>query len=372
MTRPLTIGIDARGAADERGGRGTVVREQLRTLAARDDDHRYVLFARNPWDGAQLDARFRWVIDRAPDPLWHVRVADRASADCDVFLATNSYLTVWFLRIPAVMMVMDMVAFDAALLPNRRSAMIERATLPWALRRVASVVSISRATADDLAHRFPRTGAGSVVAPLAASAAFADVGADDVARVRAVHELDRPYVLSVGTLEPRKNLPRLVQAFLALDEEVRGDTQLIIVGARGWESNETFAELAAHPDLVRPLGFVDEPDLPALYAGAALFAYPSIYEGFGLPVLEAMIAGVPVLTSDVSSMPEVAGPDALYVDPHDVSSIGHALAAGLGDREAVLAMGRRGRDRAASFSWERHTEAVLAELVDSAGRRPQS
>ncbi|CAB4904325.1 unannotated protein [freshwater metagenome] len=359
---PLAVGIDARGAADERGGRGTVVREQLRVLAARPDDRRYVLFARNAWDGVDLDDRFRWVINRAPDPFWHVRVADRANACCDVFLATNSYLTVWFLRIPAVMMVMDMVAFDADLLPNRRSAVIERATLPWALRSAASVVSISQATADDLARRFPRTGTGSVVAPLAASAAFSESTGDDVARVRRTHQLERPYVLSVGTLEPRKNLPRLVAAFLGLDPAIRGDTQLVIVGARGWESDVTFAELAAHPDLVRPLGFVDEEDLPALYAGAELFAYPSIYEGFGLPVLEAMLAGVPVLTSAVSSLPEVAGPEALYVDPRDVASIRSALETGLSDPAASRALGVRGRVRAASFSWERHTATVLERL----------
>lgn len=363
---PLTIGIDARGAADERGGRGTVVREQLRVLASRSDDHRYVLFARNVWGGVDLDDRFRWVLDPAPDPFWHLRVADRANAECNVFLATNSYLAVWFLRIPAVMMVMDMVSYDAELLPNRRSVVIERATLPWALRRAASVVSISQATADDLARYFPKTGAESVVAPLAASAAFSSITDADVARVRELHALDRPYVLSVGTLEPRKNLPRLVEAFLYVDDAVRGTTQLVIVGARGWESDETFAELSAHPDLIRPLGFVEESDLPALYAGGSLFAYPSIYEGFGLPILEAMHAGLPVLTSDTSSMPEVAGPEALYVDPRDVTSIRRALTIGLRDRDEVAALARRARARAAGFSWERHTAEVLKQLQAAA------
>jgi glycosyltransferase involved in cell wall biosynthesis len=339
-----------------------VVREQLRVLAAAPGDHRYMLFARRPWGGVQFDERFRWVLDGAPDPFWHARVADRANAGCDVFLATNSYLTVWFLRIPAVMMVMDMVAYDADLLPNRRSAVIERATLPWALRRAASVVTISQATADDLTRRFPRAASRTTVSPLAANDAYARVGSGDVDRVRAVHGLDRPYVLSVGTLEPRKNLPRLVDAFLGLDPELRADTQLVIVGARGWESVETFAQLAAYPDLVRPLGFVEEADLPALYAGARLFAYPSIYEGFGLPLLEAMLAGVPVLTSDVSSMPEVAGRCALYVDPRDVASIAGGLALGLGDPEGSRALARAGRERAAGFSWDRHTADMVSEL----------
>lgn len=362
----LAIGLDCRDAAEEPGGRGTVVREQLRALAASDADHRFLLYARERWDGAPLDERFRWVLLPAPDPVWHLRAADHANGACDVYLSTNSYLTAWFLRIPSLLMVMDMTTFDRRLSPKRSSVWIERATLPLALRRTAAALCISQATADDLVAHFPRATALTAVTPLAASDRFR--GADDagVQRARRLHDLDGPYVLSVGTLEPRKNLPRLIEAFTSLTDEQRRGARLVLVGARGWERGELDAAVARHPGLVRVLGFVEDDDLVALYSGAELFAYPSIYEGFGLPLLEAMHAGTAVLTSSVSSLPEVAGEAALYVEPHDVGSIRAALAEGLGDpqlRERFAAAGRR---RAAEFSWARHVELVLDAVVRAA------
>lgn len=362
----LTIGLDCRAAVEERGGRGTVVREQLRTLAASRHDHRFVLYARERWEEVELDERFTWALLPGPDPLWHVRAADHANRRCDVYLSTNSYLTAWFLRIPSVLMVMDMTTFDRRLAPKRSSMWIERATLPLALRRTRAAVCISQATADDLVARFPRAAPLVVVAPLAASKLFAGATDEDVARVRERHGLEGPYVLSVGTLEPRKNLPRLIEAFAALTPRQRRGARLTLVGARGWERAELDAVLARHEELVQVLGFVDEQDLPGLYRGAELFAYPSIYEGFGLPLLEAMHAGTAVLTSPVSSLPEVAGEAALYADPHDTAALTAALAEGLGDRERVARAVAEGRRRAATFSWERHVDATLAALVAAA------
>lgn len=363
-----TFGLDCRAAAEEPGGRGTVVREQLRTLAGSDLDRRFLLYARRRWDGAELDERFSWVLNDAPDPVWHMRAAAHASRRCDAFLSTNSYLTAWFLRIPSVLMVHDLTTFDPRLLPNRRSAVIERATLPWALRRAACVVCVSESTAQDLVRRFPASAARVVVAPLAAAEAFRAATDADVARVRARHGLDGPYVLSVGTLEPRKNLPRLIEAFAGLDDEARRGARLVLVGAPGWQRAELDRLLARHRSLVRVLGFVDEEDLPGLYRGAELFAYPSIYEGFGLPVLEAMHAGTAVVTSPVSSLPEVAGDAALYADPHDVDAIRAALRDGLGDPARAAELARLGRERAQRFSWRRHVDQTLAALEQAAGR----
>lgn len=368
--RGLAIGLDCRAAVEERGGRGTVVREQLRTLAAGDADHRFLLYARERWDEVELDERFSWVLLPGPDPLWHVRAADHANGRCDVYLSTNSYLTAWFLRIPAVLMAMDMTTFDRRLEPKRSSMVIERATLPWALRRAAAVIAISQATADDLVARFPHAAPLVVVAPLAASDSFRGATAADVARVRERHALDGPYVLSVGTLEPRKNLPRLIEAFAGLTDAERRGARLALVGARGWERDELDAVLARHPDLVQVLGFVNEEDLAGLYSGAELFAYPSIYEGFGLPLLEAMHAGTAVVTSPVSSLPEVAGEAAIYADPHDVAALRGALAQGLGDDELVARLAQEGRRRAAGFSWERHVATTLETLVAAARRAP--
>lgn len=240
-SRPaLTIGIDARAAAEVPAGRGRFVRELLRALHERDDAHRYVLYARTSWEEAELDERFGWRSIDAPDPWWHVRVAGRASTECDVFLSTNSYLTLWFLRIPAVPVVYDMTTFAPSMRPNRRSTVIERATLRLAVRRSAAIVAISQATADALAARFPRARALTRVAPLGVAPSLeapADVEMEAEGRAREL--LDLPpagFVLAVGTLEPRKNLPRLVQAYACLPEAVQNEHPLVVVGAQGWET----------------------------------------------------------------------------------------------------------------------------------------
>jgi glycosyltransferase involved in cell wall biosynthesis len=369
MTPPhLRIGIDARAAAEVPGGRGTVVRELLRALAAGDAQHDFVLFARDRWEDVALDDRFSWRLIPSSDPLWHVRAADRASQLCDVFYSTNSYLTTWFLRIPSVTLVCDLIAFDPALMPQRRSGLIERLTMPPAMHTTQWFLAISQATADDLIARFPSAAGRTEVSLLAASPAFANPVVDRGVLDR--HGLARPYVLSVGTLEPRKNLPRLIEAFAALPAAVRDAHDLVLVGATGWDTDHTFAAIARHRDLVRALGHVPEADLPSLYGGAALFAFPSIYEGFGLPVLEAMAAGAPVLTSNTSSMPEVLGDAGILVDPTSVDAIRDGLLRGLSDHDTAARMVAAGRERAATFSWERHAAETLAALESvAAGRR---
>ncbi len=366
----MRIGIDARAAAEERGGRGTMVRELLRALARSAAPHSFELLGRERWDdGAEFDERFRWRLLPQSDPWWNVRAGATAHRFCDTFLSTNSYLTVWFTRVPSVMVVCDLVAFDDELAPQRRARVIERATLPPAVRRATALTAISQATADDLGRRFPPARAKTTVTPLAADARFGATDGPSVTEVAARHAIERPYVLAVGTLEPRKNLPRLIEAFALLPDELRDAHELVLVGAAGWETEATMRSIAAHGGLVRALGHVPDADLPALYRGAALFAYPSLYEGFGLPVLEAMTAGATVLTSDISSLPEVAGDAALYCDPRSSESIRDALARGLGDPAGAAELARRGTARAATFSWDRYAAETLAVLERAAGSR---
>jgi len=175
-------------------------------------------------------------------------------------------------------------------------------------------------------------------------------------RLRARYGLDRPYVLSVGTLQPRKNFVRLIRAFARLPDTGR---VLVIAGGRGWLYESVLEEAAHHPDRVRVLGFVEDADLPALYRGADLFVFPSFYEGFGLPVLEAMACGVPVVCSGVSSLPEVAGDAALLVDPEDEDGLRWAMERALEDEGLRREMTARGRARAAQFTWERAARQLL-------------
>jgi glycosyltransferase involved in cell wall biosynthesis len=215
---PLTIGIDARAASEVPAGRGRVVRELLRALAEREhDDYRYFLYARSAWTEQPLDERFSWRLIGAPEPWWHVLAARAANRECDVFLSSNSYLTIAFTRIPTVPIVYDMVTFEPTMRPNRRSTVIERLTLGMAVRRSTSLLAISQATADALGKRFPRAVGRTVVAPLGVTPALA--GRLDAKEAETLPAAG--FVLAVGTLEPRKNLPRLVEAYRRLERGAR-------------------------------------------------------------------------------------------------------------------------------------------------------
>jgi glycosyltransferase involved in cell wall biosynthesis len=198
------------------------------------------------------------------------------------------------------------------------------------------------------------------VTPLAADASFA------APVERTGHPtLGRPYVLAVGTLEPRKNLERLIAAWGRLPPALQDSHTLALVGPRGWDDAPILS--AARAAGAQLLGGVTDDELRALYAGAAAFVYPSLYEGFGLPVLEAMAAGAPVITSNVSSLPEVAGDAALLVDPRDEAAIAEAIERVVTDPTLADDLRARGRPRAAAFSWARtarETLAVLSGLAD--------
>jgi len=184
--------------------------------------------------------------------------------------------------------------------------------------------------------------------------------------VKARYHIRGEYVLYVGTLQPRKNLGRLLEAVALLRKEARrGEApSLIIAGRKGWLYDPVFQQverLGLEGEVVFP-GYVPQEDLPALLSGARLFVFPSLYEGFGLPVLEAMACGTPVVCSNVSSLPEVAGDAALLVDPLDVEGMAEAMNRLLQDEGLRAELVERGYRQVRRFSWERCARATLAVL----------
>ena len=232
--------------------------------------------------------------------------------------------------------------------------------LPLAARRARLILTPSESTRNDVVRLLPVDPERVRMIPYAASPRFVRTE-PDYARLERLYGVRAPYFLYVGTLEPRKNLPRLVRAFARVAGSLP-DHQLVLVGQRGWKYQATLDEMA-RPELrgrvVMP-GYVPEEDLPALISGAVAFVYPSLYEGFGLPVVEAMACGTPVLTTRTSSLAEIAEGAALLVDPKQEAGFADALVALASDpalREDLIA---RGRARAALYSWSRTGRETVA------------
>jgi len=245
--------------------------------------------------------------------------------------------------------------------------MLYRSGLRAAARRADAIVVPSAFTADELRERSGVDPARVHVTPLAASLPAEPAGDVEATLVRL--GLPRPYVLSVGTLEPRKNQARLVRAYRQLARAGRPHA-LVLNGPDGWLDDSLRAELAAEgPGRIVRTRDLGAGDLDALYRGAAVFAYPALYEGFGLPVLEAMARGVPTVASSSSAIPEVAGEAAVLVDPLDEDAIAAGLALVLDDAALAGDLRRRGLERAASFSWEETARATLRVYRHVVGAR---
>ncbi|MFC1639088.1 glycosyltransferase family 4 protein [Patescibacteria group bacterium] len=220
------------------------------------------------------------------------------------------------------------------------------------LRRAESVVAVSNHTKEDVCELFGTDEDKVAVVPPAAGQEFVRRGADEVAAVRAKYGLPERFVLYLGTLEPRKNVTGLIRAF---DAAETGDTELVLAGGRGWLYRRIFhaAAESAKRDRIRFLGYVDEADKPALYSAATVFAYPSFYEGFGMPALEALACGVPVLASHTSSLGEVVGNAGLLVNPSNGEEMALGLSELLGDARLRAELAAAGPKRAYLFSWDR-------------------
>jgi alpha-1,3-rhamnosyl/mannosyltransferase len=235
--------------------------------------------------------------------------------------------------------------------------------LPRSLERAAHVITDTETVRQEVIAELGIPAEKVTAVPLGVSAAFRPHSDTELAEPLAPYGLKAGgYALSVSTLEPRKKIGELIAAWRCLPADLRTRTPLVLVGAKGWKDGELVAAIedGAREGWLLPLGYVPEAMLPLLYAGANLFIYPSIYEGFGLPPLEAMASGVPVVVADRSCMPEVCGEAAFRVDPDDVDGFAQVLARGLTDEGARCTNVTEGLERARTFTWQR----CISETVD--------
>ena len=377
----MRIAVPTFGADRGRSGIGRYTREILAGLfgpkRVRNDVEGDVFVSaedRDTWIGPGHRGRAIEVTKRTETPLWSIfwhqtgfpsRI-HRGDYDLAFFPAGNRRLS-WNCAVPTVASVHDLTVLRHAHKYGGRQSLYIGRILPKLIRRLTRVVTLSEASRQDIT-RFTGYPLDRIdVIPLAADTERYHDKRDESAadRLAERYGIARPYVLYVSRLEhPAKNHVRLLRAFDRFVERTGSDATLVLVGP-DWTRAEEIHEAARrvrHPErIVRP-GFVDEADLPDLYREADAFVFPSLCEGFGLPILEAMACGVPVACSNVSSMPEVAGDAAHLFDPEDEDAIADAIERLVTDAEARRDLRARGLERAALFSWARTARETLASM----------
>ena len=280
----------------------------------------------------------------------------------DVYHSPN-YTLPLALPCPGVVTIHDLAFMDPRF-HNTRLRLYLKLLTGVSIRRAAHVVAVSRYTKGEIERRFPHA-AGKV------SVVYS--GLDPVFENQngapSVSNGGRPYVLFVGSIEPRKNLKRLIRAFELAMDQTGLPHELVLCGPWGWRYQPVVEALAGSPmrDRIRHLGYVPSSELPRLYAGADALTYPSLDEGFGFPIIEAMSTGTPVITSDRAAPPEVAGGAALTVTPENVEAIAAAIGSVLTDPALADDLAQRGRARAAEFSWARAAEQTI-DILRSVAR----
>ena len=362
--RPANLAIDAsRMMSDKRTGTEQYSFEIIRAMAAIRERPEMTLYTRSGQDTPEVPATSTRPV--GPARLWtHFGLSRAMLADRPTALFVPSHVIP--LAHPAVSIV---TIHDLGYLrepgahPLRQRVMLDRTTHRNA-RVARRIIAISGQTRDDLIQHYDVPPEKiDVVHHGVSHARFRPRDDSEPASVLARHDVTPPYLFFVSTVQPRKNVVRLVEAFEALDTP---GLQLVIAGKPGWMSNPIERRIRESPlsPRIRRLGHVPEEDLPTLYRAAAVYVFPSLFEGFGMTVLEAMASGTPVVTSNTSSLAEVAGNSAVLVDPRSVAAIASGIREAC-DPQNQSALRERGLARAREFSWERAAASTLAVIKEA-------
>ena len=353
-----------------RAGKEQFVYSLIEQLSKIDLRNNYCLYFRRKVSLSQLPRNWRCRFINLPTPIWHLVVLlDAWFKKTNVlFIPATYFLSAINFLIPSVIVVFDLTPFLSKIKRTHKLKvrLLEKMFLGRSIKRAKKIIAISDNTKQDLIHFFPIAKQKTIVVPLAVHRRYRAIK-DQRAIKEALKKYNLPsrFILFVGTIEPRKNIVRLIKAYAIIAKKM-GIPPLILVGKKGWNYQEIFkiVKESALEKKVIFTGYVSDHNLPYLYNAADLFVYPSLYEGFGLPVLEAMTCGTPVITSNISSLPEVVDQSALLINPNSISEISCALERLLSDAVLREKLSNDGLTRAESFSWLRTAEQVLKIITD--------
>jgi glycosyltransferase involved in cell wall biosynthesis len=366
----MRICIDTSPAVHRRAGLGRYAYELTSALLAADAVNQYVAFYHRPED-AHIDPPLDRIphlttsLDTKPWRLaallgQYLRIPqDRMFPGIDLFHATD-HLLPRLSRVKSVFTLHDLIfrLYPETHKPLNRWFLT--LTMPRFLQAADAVITVSRHTATDAMRFYGLDEKKIHVIHEGVNPLFRPASTEAIARVRQKYALPDRFILSLGTIEPRKNLTALLDAYRTL-RGAGSDVGLVFAGKKGWLYEGFFRRLRelGLEDKVVFTGFVDDADLPALYSAAELFVFPSLYEGFGLPVLEAMACGTAVISSNAASLPEVSGDAALLVDPTGVADLAGAIEEVLDNGVHREELEGKGPEQAAKFSWDKAAEQTL-------------
>ena len=364
----MRIAIDAHSVGTQLAGNETYAVNLIEALAEVDQSNQYTLYVTrqsaigrfaNRWPNfnvkrtvphtplVRIPVTLSAELRRNPVDVLHVQYTAPPLAPCPV-VATIHDLS--FEHLPETF--------------NRRSRAQLRLTVRRTARKAAQILTLSEFSRRDIVDTYRIAPDRVSVTPAAAPSHFKPIEDEtELRKIREIYGIERDYILSVSSIQPRKNLIRLIEAYSCL-RGLRPEgklPQLVLVGKRGWLDNETFRAAQRHSanNDITFTGYVVEKDLPALYSGATCFVYPSFFEGFGLPVLEAMQCGAPVIAGNRTSIPEVVGKAGLLFDPFDTNSLVQALTRMLDNSEYRAALRIQGLERAREFDWKQTARMTL-------------
>jgi glycosyltransferase involved in cell wall biosynthesis len=367
--RKYRIGVDASLLSEQVTGIGRYTYEILSRLVPMG--HEWFLYSHRPlvvgnWNFENVHLRAGNVPKRLLRMLWLQSVMPfQANRDrVDLFWSPAHRLpTLIPARIARVVTIHDLVWKHAGETMRPMSRWLDAMLMPEAVRLADRIITVSAHTATDLLREMPNAQGKVYSIPLGVSSLAPAASRESLASLGLVE----PYFLFVGTLEPRKNLVRLLEAFSRLPDSLRYSAVLAIAGGNGWGGVDvaTIARKYGVQDRVRVLGYMSEEQLATLYTHALFLAMPSLYEGFGLPLIEAMSRGISVLTSNCSSMPEVAGDAGILVAPNDVDAIAQGLLKLLSNNEQRGVLASRAIANSERFSWTRAAENTMKTFDDA-------
>ncbi len=372
----MKIAIDASRAVNEKAGIGRYTRQLLENLLKVDKKNEYVLFfsyfrsnkGKERYIAGLKSRRVKIKTLKIPGSIkeetwrWRVGWMDKFLENPDVFFAPSFFEVNFGLKAPQVMTIHDLTTF---LYPSHRGKEVSGRLSKRALeaaKKVKRIIAVSKATATDV-KKFLKVESSKIEVIYPGNSKMPTASNSLPEGLKA-----KSYLLYVGTIEPRKNLIGLLKAYELLDKRLQEKYPLIICGAKGWNTGkiwQTYNRLKSKAN-IKFMGYLPDSILAKLFQEASIFVYPSVYEGFGLPVLEALGCGIPVITANCSSLPEVTGKAAVLINPSEPKTIAKAIQRLLGDSKIRLALGQKGRLQAKKFSWEKAAKETLRILEEVA------